>query len=538
MRYKIVSESGDLAFDLSEDAPLTVGRGADSSVLLVDPSISRHHARLECRQGTVLVSDLGSRNGTFVNGARVERAVVAAGDVVRFGKVAFRLLDTTAPPERASPGREGSKEAPVLLESIVHHRSVIDRTGMLSTVFRATDLAEVKARTIDLVGGDRTQRRLALLLEVSKGLSRTVDIDALLDRIAGMVFQIMDVDHVLIDFVDAAGRRVAKVARDRHGLVAGRSIPQSILHRVVSEKIAVLSGDAAEDERFGGMSILAQNVRSAMCAPLIGSEDVVQGALYVDHLTAVERFTEDDLDFLIAFSNIAAVAIENSRFAEHIRRELLVRSNLERFFAPGLAARIAASPDELRLGGDKKTVAILFSDIRGFTALSEDMPPADMARLLTEYFTVMVDVVLRHEGTLDKFIGDCIMAQWGAPISSPADADHALSAAMDMMRELDALNAAWLSAGRSALEIGIGLNFGDAFAGYIGSERRLEYTVIGDPVNVASRLCSAASGGEILLTEELRSALSEPPPLIRQGDVELRGRTRPVPVYMLSRSLT
>jgi adenylate cyclase len=339
------------------------------------------------------------------------------------------------------------------------------------------------------------------------------------------------VDRVGIELVDESGDRVPKISRDKLGVVMGRMVPRSIARKVMEEKVAVLTDNAPEDERFGGQSIVMQRVRSAMCAPLIGSEDVAQGVLYVDNLTATRRFGDEDLDFLIAFSNIAAVALENSRFAERIRRETLVRNNFERFFAPSLAARIAAAPDQLRLGGAKSRVAVLFSDIRGFTALSEDMRPDDLASLLSEYFTVMVEIVFRHGGTLDKFIGDAVMAQWGAPIASADDADHAMAAAIDMIRELETLNATWTREGRPRLAVGIGLNYGESFAGYIGAERRLEYTVIGDAVNVASRLCSSADGGEILLTEEMRAALSGPPVMHERGTMELRGKSQPVPVY-------
>jgi adenylate cyclase len=174
---------------------------------------------------------------------------------------------------------------------------------------------------------------------------------------------------------------------------------------------------------------------------------------------------------------------------------------------------------------------VLFSDIRGFTALSETMNPDEMADLLTEYFTEMVECVFRNGGTLDKFIGDAVMAQWGAPLSSTEDADRAMRSAIEMMQELDKLNARWRAAGRVELQIGIGLNFGEAFAGNIGSERRLEFTVIGDTVNTASRLCSAAEGHEILISEEFLRVLQSPPPVLAKPPMELKNKRNPVPVY-------
>jgi adenylate cyclase len=143
----------------------------------------------------------------------------------------------------------------------------------------------------------------------------------------------------------------------------------------------------------------------------------------------------------------------------------------------------------------------------------------------------MVECVFRHGGTLDKFMGDAVMAQWGAPIGTPEDADRAVQAAIEMMRALDGLNAKWRRAGRPELGIGIGLSYGEAFAGNIGSERRLEFTVIGDTVNTASRLCAAADAGEILLSDEIRRALQNPPPVEERPPLELKGKTHPVPVY-------
>jgi len=162
--------------------------------------------------------------------------------------------------------------------------------------------------------------------------------------------------------------------------------------------------------------------------------------------------------------------------------------------------------------------------------MSESMRPDDMATLLTEYLTGMVECVFRYDGTLDKFIGDSVMAQWGAPIGGPDDPDKAMAAAIEMMHELDRLNARWRGEGRPELQHGIGLNFGEAFAGNIGSERRLEFTVIGDTVNTAARLCAAAEG-EILLSDEFRRVLRNPPRLDDCPPMEFKNKSQPVKVY-------
>ena len=529
MNFRIVSISGTQSFELREGSTLLVGRAASSDIPIFDPTISRRHAELISTATGVKVSDLGSSNGTFVNGERVDDATLEPGDELAFGKVPFRVI---VHQESASAENERTRSAtPATSATVLKQRAYDSPEGLLSSVFRAANLADAKGDRSGLDGAARTEKKLALLLEVSKGLSRAVDVNALLDKITELVFQILDVDRVAIELVDADGGRVPTISRDRQGVVTGKAIPQSIARMVVEEKVAVLSDNAPQDQRFGGQSILMQSVRSAMCAPLIGTEAVVQGVLYVDNITTTHRFNEEDLEFLTAFSNIAAVALENSKFSERIRHETMVRGNFERFFAPRLAAQIAGSAHHLKLGGDKSTVAVLFSDIRGFTALAESMRPDDMASLLTEYFTQMVDCVFRHEGTLDKFIGDAVMAQWGAPIGTADDADKAMAAAIEMVQELDKLNRGWRAAGRPELGIGLGLNYGEAFAGNIGSERRLEFTVIGDTVNTAKRLCDGAEARQILISEEFRRALHHPPPVAACAPMPLKNKSQPVTVY-------
>jgi adenylate cyclase len=305
-------------------------------------------------------------------------------------------------------------------------------------------------------------------------------------------------------------------------------VPLALAQSALDQKSALLSDNMANQHD-------SKPSRTSVCAPLIGGEGRSLGVLYVDSANTTRRVDDDDLEFLVAFAGIGAVALDNLRFAERSRHEALVRGNFERFFTPMLAARIAAAPESLRLGGERRDVAVLFSDIRGFTTLAAQLTPVETARLLTEYFSEMADCVFKHGGTLDKFIGDEVMAQWGAPISEPDDADRAVAAALDMIDALHRLNAIWLSQGRPRLQVGIGINYGEAFAGYLGSERRLEYTVIGDTVNTAKRLCTAAQGGEILVSQSLRQRLTRTHDLADHAPLEIQSRPQPLSVYRVIR---
>ena len=526
MAYKLTSVDGTKTIELRDGRPLVVGRAPTSDIPIIDPTISRRHAELHSTDKGFLVRDLGSSNGTFVNGSRIDTGRAAPGDLISFGKVGFRLVLSDGRAE--TPSQSVATETPTIL------RQVPSPSPPPPTEVRRP----IRAKTPPPMAVvpepvDKSREKLATLLEVSKGLGKSVNLDALLEKIVGYAYRILEVDRVSILLLDG-DELVPKIARDKHGGHTDRAIPQSIARTALSDKVAILSDNAGQDTRFGGQSIVMQQIRSAICCPLIGSEDNALGVLYIDNVKASHRFSEDDFEFCIAFAGIAAVAIENEQFAQRIHREGIARSNFERFFAPKLAKQIAESSESLRPGGEKRTVAVLFSDIRGFTTLSETMRPDETATLLTEYFTQMVECVFRHDGTLDKFIGDGLMAQWGAPIGSPDDADKALDAAREMMRELDKLNATWRAAGRPELQIGIGLNFGEAFAGNIGSERRLEYTIIGDTVNTAKRVCQIAEERQILITDEFRRALHSSPSVALCEAADLKNKSQPVTLYRVN----
>jgi adenylate cyclase len=533
MRFKLISADNLQTFELKSGAPQIVGRAPTNDVPVFDPTISRRHAELVTSEAGVSVKDLGSSNGTFHNGSRVESCVVKPGDTITFGKVAFKLNNFQA---QATPNiPEGLKGAPAGA-TIVRAMPVRNTPG---TAFQAIKSGEQQAISS---AEEKVRQRLTMLLDVATELGRAVDTDAILQKIVEKAYETLTVDRVAIQLLDDAGTLVTKIARDKRGGDQPRAVPQAIARQAVNDRVAIMVDDAGQDQRFGeAKSVVMQQVRSAICTPLMGSAEsssdgatatsTVLGVIYVDNVSMAHKFNTDDLDFVIAFAGMAGAALDSANQRARAQQEVLKRSNFERYFTPQLAQRIAASEGATRLGGEKREVTVLFSDIRGFTALSETMPAAEMATLLTEYFTEMVDCVFRNDGTLDKFIGDAVMAQWGAPLGTPEDADKAMRAAIEMMDELGKLNAKWIGEGRPALQIGIGINHGDAFAGNIGSEKRLEYTVIGDTVNTASRLCSAAGPGEVLISDELRRVLKNVPKLVECPPMELKNKTQPVKVF-------
>src|SRR3989449_40657 len=429
--FKLLSTSGEQSIDLQLGRKLVVGRAVTSDVPIYDPTISRRHAEVVLTESGVRVTDLGSSNGTFLNGAKITEAEAGANDVVTFGKVAFRVKEVTAPLPRPQvvppaefaspkPGGKGGAAGGTIVRQLPVSGGV---PAIVIDQPQGSSHLKVPGQSQE----ERREKKLSLLLEVSKELSKQQELDRLLDKVVDFTFQIMNVDRVSILLLDGkSDELIPRISKSRTGdASAAKHVPQSIARKAVEERVAILSDNAAADERFKGKSILIQSVRSAMCTPLMGTDQQVLGILYVDNLTATHSFADEDLEFLIAFGSLAAVGIENSRRSERLRREALVLSNFQRFFAPNLAAQIAQQEGAVQLGGQKRPVFIFFSDIRNFTPMSETMSPDTIATLLTEYFTEMVEIVFEHGGTLDKFMGDAIMALWGAPIPHEDDADRA-----------------------------------------------------------------------------------------------------------------
>jgi adenylate cyclase len=219
-------------------------------------------------------------------------------------------------------------------------------------------------------------------------------------------------------------------------------------------------------------------------------------------------------------------------FVEDYQKRVVKRL-FGRYVSKDVYQQLLAHPDRAELGGKRREMTVLFSDIRGFTAVTEQGDAEGLVAQLNEYFSRMVDVVFRHHGTVDKFVGDMVMALFGAPVDDDDHADHAVAAAVDMVRALGELNREWSARGMPQLDIGIGINSGDMIAGNIGSSSIMSYTVIGDNVNLAARLESLNKDYKtrVIISDATRIRLTAPYDTRALGEVVVKGKTRPVSIF-------
>ncbi|MBW1775710.1 MAG: GAF domain-containing protein, partial [Deltaproteobacteria bacterium] len=310
-------------------------------------------------------------------------------------------------------------------------------------------------------------------------------------------------------------------------------LSRHIVDRVVNEKASVLSSNAMEDDRFGGAkSIFMQNIRSVMSVPLWRKDEVI-GIIQVDSFRLSNKFDKADLDLLTTISNQMAMVIEQANLNEKIRRETEARGRLERFHSPEVVDLIISSSDkgdeESIMAPKEKTVTILFTDIVSFTPLSESMEPAEVSLLLNQYFRRMTDIIFDFNGTLDKYIGDAIMAVFGAPIERDNDAERAIMAALAMRKSLAEMKEGLEQ--EKQFDIRLGVNTGKVVAGNLGSPKRMDYTVIGDTVNTASRLESIAEPNQILVGELTYQAVKDKFQIQEIGEKKVKGKKEAIMVY-------
>ena len=378
-----------------------------------------------------------------------------------------------------------------------------------------------------------------VLYELARDLSSSLELDMVLRNVMDRVISLMHAARGFIVLVDPVTNEMSvqmaggetDTEKSRHFLGS-----KTVIDHVVKSGQAVVSTDASLDDRFKGQqSVILQNLRSIIAVPLVTKGKVI-GAVYVDNPFRAAIFEEKDKEFLQAISDLAAIAIDNAR--QYERSEFL-RHLFERYVNKQVTDYVLerSVPGTVFLPGERREVTMLNSDIAGFSTLSQRMPAQDLVNFLNKYFARMIDIVLNYGGNIDKFQGDGMLVVFGAPNPQDDHAERAYAAAQAMVREVDRLNEELEADSLPTIAIGIGLDTGEVVAGHVGSDKRLEFTLIGVPVNNSAYL-SKVRPPRVLLSEATRDALQDAASVIDYEPMLLKGASEKQPIFQLEITVT
>jgi len=568
---KIIEAGGkSWEIELFPDQIYGVGRAKDNAVVLNDKRVSRRHAQVISDAGNYKIVDgfaangeiVRSANSIFVNGKPTLEKILETGDRIVIGESKlefYKAVKVKASESREFvnrnvenrnvENREGGNELFANSSRVSYDDKPLGHTQLLllsanEIIGNNSNISIASATTTpeEIKALRRKAKFLELLYEMSKTLGTVFDLKEIFLKATDLIFRGTPAERVvaLLADEDSSGETlnyklvpIAVKAREKalSGLTEKLTVSRTITEKVMREKVALLSQDARADEQFrGAESIVLQGVRSTICAPLM-TESKIHGVIYADRFDPFSAFSSEDLELIGAVAAQTAVSVEIFKAHERLAREEIARANYGRFMPEYVVRQLLENPDSFKLGGTNQTITVLFADIRGFTAFSETEKPEKVVGLLNRYFSLMSEIIFAHGGTLDKYIGDGLMALFGAPQATPEDAKNALKTAVAMQKRIADLNRELESEAISPINVGIGLHTGEATVGYIGSEKRSEYTAIGDTVNLASRLESNALGGQILISETTAKASENLFPLLACEPLNVKNRLQSVSLF-------
>lgn len=634
----------------------SLGRHPNNSIQLLDKIVSKEHCILEQRDGGFILRDLGSLNGTYVNGERVRGEMpLRHGDEIALGSTRARYddghgpaIDFNAPPPFAhgpamggvgpgavahphhapapnagvpqgaqQPWQKGPSVPPPSMgigmpsaqgqhghgtpSGGMQHGGPSGTMGMPAqgqrpagyqgppgpggypphpgqqgfdggrggppplpvprggqqrppsfggTRVDVLDSAraigtQINAQTkgfvpFDQISHDPAQlrvdyERLRLTWELSRDIGLERDLDQLLHKILISLFKFVNADRAVILLREDDGSLLPRAAHRRDGTDAPIQVSSTILNHVMTERAAVLTHDASMDFASSkGKSMILNRISSAIVVPLLHEKEVL-GALWLDS-ESLAQFQQKDLELVTTVGNQAAMFIENILLGRKIEKEIMTRERFSRLLSPNVAEQVISGKLEVKKGGVHVPECTVFnSDIRGFTRMSEGATAGVINDLLNEYFELMVETIFKYEGTLDKFMGDGIMAFWGAPMTHPDDAIRSVQCALDQMEALGKFNRKRVEGGHPPLAVGMGLHTGPLVAGYVGSSRAMSYTVIGDTANTSARLCGIALAGQVIVSEYTLARLGPRFEVEELPPAHLKGKEKPLRIFNIKR---
>jgi adenylate cyclase len=546
----------------------TLGRSKEMTIIFPESAatVSRLHATLRRQGARWVLEDSTSRHGTFLNGSRITSAALHDGDRIRLGSfdVCFHLRAPAAPAAKPGSWRPavgtrrpdlsevvfGDIDCPNVGASIeLAHFDMNQETLKALQPAAETSLAGATPATsarlapaVETVApkrvfGPEQRWAIGLFNDVGRAMQVSTDLGEMLEDLLNLILMQVPADFAVIGLIDRqTGKIVPRAIRASQRIAAdAMTISETVVRSALDQLTAVVVNNVAQDERYqGAVSLQMREVHSVMCVPLY-EEGRAHGVVYLDSRHLAESFDERTLEIVTAVALFSAIAIEQFSMRERVREQTRQRERLSRYISSQVVDHIVHAGGEAQMLADKGEVSVLFCDLRGFASLAEKLPPTEVVEQLNAVLSLLAEAIFRHQGTLDKFLGDGLMAFFGAPLRSDDHACQAVRAAWDMLAALDRLNES--RPPESQLGIRIGINTGTVVVGDIGSLERKDYTVVGDTVNVASRFeSSVAQVGQIVIGPATREALCDEFECEPLPPVTLKGRSEPIqPFRVISR---
>jgi adenylate cyclase len=493
VRIRYSHRGNEKIFDKSADA-VVLGRprrGVHIDIdLTPDLRVSRPHARISAAEGDYWIEDLGSANGTHVDGQPIKG----------MGKV------------RLAPGQKICISDTMVEVEIVSATSDLgpwasDDSTLVETQDTRLDIAEMIDAAAPVIepgqpiAADRAQA-LALLYELPLQFGELTELDTLFQTII----------ERLVAIIPAASRGALLLEDQTSGeLLLKAHVPAgqpSVSMTLASRAMARRQGFIWREGSDPSQSQFLNRIKAGMYVPLMWKGRVL-GVACVDNSDGGTIFNTHDLRLMLAVAHYAAMAAMQNQLQSELRRNAALLSRLLTNFSPKIRDTLLsrAPHGRLRLGGERSEVVILASDIRGFTVLTSGMDTDDVMDLLNDYFSTLVEAIFKHDGTVDKITGDAILAVFGSPEPDPLRHEKAVRAALAMQTAMAEISDKRAQRGQPTCAIGIGVHCGEVLHGFIGSNDRMELTIIGEAANWTARYCAGAAGGEILISPALHQRL-------------------------------
>ena len=543
MAKLVVLEGANVGESYPLEGEASVGRSSDNTICLSsDGCASRKHARFFEHRGSCFVEDLGSANGTFVRGRLImpsQPCQIYDGDEILAGATRIRFVGVRHP----DTSLQGMNTQDFGGLSVIMPPSdqVSPSAGHavdVSLDAQRSMIALDERESVSALGQQQAIKRLQAICQVSSALGSITNQRALMQRIMDCIFDIFPTaDRAFILLKDRSGDELSPIAARKRvetpGILEEVAISRTIINDVMSNKRSILSRDAQSDDRFRNqMSVMNFSIRSMMCSPLLVSDEIL-GIIQVDSANGVKSFNEQDLLILTGISAQAAIAVKNALLYRAVEEETMRRSSLQRYFSPRMVEMMMGGEVNTSLGGKRYKGTVFFSDIIGFTRMSEAMTPEGVVANLNRYFTIMQKVLYENGGNVDKFGGDAIMAFWSVPQHSDGDELKATLTGVQMHAGQWLFNLELLAEGQDPIHMGIGINSGVFVAGNIGSEDKIEFTLIGDDVNLAARIESLAGRWQTFISASTYDAVADDVGAIQLPPVSVKGKKEPITIYSI-----